>query len=794
MLVPLSAAAYTPKQVQRGDSVTLSAPQGYRSYQWQVSSDNKAYYDIPSETSIDYRFTAFAPLYYRTQAVNKDGSKSYLDTFRIAFDTLVYHSTSQVSAAQGYVEVNGQPGSGINIPGDGRTGNTLQLTQTLTGWSNLNSHAVYYFHHPATNVDAQLLLTVNLNAVVQFCLRVYDPTHMEEPIATTYISMKGSGKQDTLNVFMNKFPKNSFYRYDLQCLKGNSSISNINRWRFLSTATSTSYAGSYLSSPSVHLSGWKTTRPGAPTGKVFDWCYEEIMIPESSNYSGTYAMSLGVLQGYMGIQVNDGRHDVIFSMWDDGSTDVDPGLASYKKAGAVDASDFVTVSRFGNEGTGVKTFAAGQFWKPGQYVQFITNARPETATYEVTENGVKTTITRQNTLVSAWFNSGDGKGWRYMATTRLPGSGHYFDSWYSFLENYSWTSGQILRKAYYRNGYIHGLNTKKWYHCNQVSFGHTDGGTSVGSRTDYGQGKDTADASAFFMQSGAYLPTYKTESSVTLRNNNTPVDTIDIAALEARVDLAIAKEEAALKEAEEFSKSILDKTGWEVTSFSSQETSGEGTNGRAAQIIDGSTSTYWHSAWQSGSASFPHWFIIDMKQQYTLSGIQFNLSGGTSRHQKSIEILAGDDGKNFHSVYVNTACPDAEQYYLKFDSTFKARYFKLVIKSSQSGVVHTRINELQLTHSLDSVVDGITPATRSENSFIAYGSKGGNLNIVMPTDARESKVELFGMGGERVYSQFLYNRVAGEIATMIIPAGLHGLYIVRCTIAGKQYKHYIIAR
>lgn len=127
-------------------------------------------------------------------------------------------------------------------------------------------------------------------------------------------------------------------------------------------------------------------------------------------------------------------HDVLFSMWDDGSTDEDPNLPEYMRAGVVDCDSLTITNRFGNEGTGVQTYRRGDCWIPGRFVQFITNARREQTSYTTIENGKEVEHKQNNILVSAWYNAQDGKGWQYMATVRKRNSTDLFSSWYSFLE------------------------------------------------------------------------------------------------------------------------------------------------------------------------------------------------------------------------------------------------------------------------------------------------------------------------------------------------------------------------
>ncbi len=88
-------------------------------------------------------------------------------------------------------------------------------------------------------------------------------------------------------------------------------------------------------------------------------------------------MSIGLMRLYMGIQVNGpDRHDVIFSVWDNGDTDIDPNLAEHLKSGTLDSDEDIAIERFGNEGIGSKVFKQDDYWVPGEFVQFICNARP----------------------------------------------------------------------------------------------------------------------------------------------------------------------------------------------------------------------------------------------------------------------------------------------------------------------------------------------------------------------------------------------------------------------------------
>ncbi len=301
--------------------------------------------------------------------------------------------------------------------------------------------------------------------------------------------------------------------------------------------------------PSVHLTGWESTDPGAPKGEAYDWAYMEVMLPEQYERKNTYVMSLGVLSGYMGIQTVDDegfgnyKHRVIFSMWDKGDTDADTNLPDYLCSGALDRGYDVLTRRFGGEGTGTQAIIMDSHWRSGHWVQFITTCRPEKIELTLKGcHGQDSTAEYTNTLVSAWYKEADEKEWNYLATLREAGRNHYMAGWYSFLENFTDDGGEFYRRAYYRNGYLHSLVDGKWYNRNKVDFGHTQGKPQE-PRYDYGHGATKLYPNCFYLEQGGYSLNANDSAQITpLSTDNTPVDTIDINTLWGRMEQAIRKE------------------------------------------------------------------------------------------------------------------------------------------------------------------------------------------------------------------------------------------------------------
>lgn len=626
---------------------------------------------------------------------------------------------TELSAAQGYVEtLDGKPGaSGIYIPGEGRDNNGIATNyNSLSAWTNANACAVYYFHQPAATVTNTIKLNVKKGYSAKFRLSIVDPDAPDVQLFSKTFTANGTDSNVDVTVGDVTFKRSAYYRYRLECLSGNQNINLIRSFTFKTTATEKPYIANYLSSPSVHLYSWGSTDPNAPKGDAYDWCFMEIMLPQESDIIGTYAMALGVLNGYMGIQMNgyanDGspRHDVLFSMWDDGSTDEDPNLPEYMRAGAVDWDPLTTTNRFGNEGTGVQTYRKGPYWTPGKYVQFITNCRPETTSYTTEVNGKPTVHIQHNMLVSAWFNALDGKGWQYMATVRKRNSSTYFDAWYSFLENYNASTGQANRIAYYRNGYMRARSNGKWYNRNSVGFGHTDGGDNTGARTDYGQGTtDNPADRTFFMQTGGYTSTKKTKTVTALATDYTPVDTINITTLNDRVLTAIANEKERNEKEQLFNDNLMDKTGWKAIEYSSEETAGEGINGRAQQIVDGDDNTYWHPQWYGSTAQLPHYIVVDMQEVKNVGGFEIKMGDYANRHIKAYDIYGSTDNATWTLLCSDDNAPSKSSFRISLDKAADIRYFKIVVRQTTatdgpflriyemnvaSGAVATAVNHI----------------------------------------------------------------------------------------------------
>ncbi|WP_245727713.1 discoidin domain-containing protein [Streptomyces vietnamensis] len=110
---------------------------------------------------------------------------------------------------------------------------------------------------------------------------------------------------------------------------------------------------------------------------------------------------------------------------------------------------------------------------------------------------------------------------------------------------------------------------------------------------------------------------------------------------------------------------VLDRTGWTATA-SDEETVGE--NGRAANVLDGSTATIWHSKWTGTPAPLPHSITVDMHRTAVVSALVYKpRATGANGRVGEYRIHVSADGQNWGSpVATGTLADDTAAKTLGF--------------------------------------------------------------------------------------------------------------------------------
>ncbi|XP_028419314.1 uncharacterized protein LOC114545228 [Dendronephthya gigantea] len=168
-------------------------------------------------------------------------------------------------------------------------------------------------------------------------------------------------------------------------------------------------------SPSVHIS-WSA--PSNPQG--ITWFYTEVKVTDTA--PNTYYMTNGFYGGYMGIQDRTPKW-VIFSIWDKTSTDDDPNASPDDLVKLIAKGAGVTVTRFGGEGTGGKSYLEYN-WSVGNTYQLMVNVRPSPEP--------------DKAIFTGWFRIPELNIWRMLASfqVRPLETSMKLTGLYSFIEDW----------------------------------------------------------------------------------------------------------------------------------------------------------------------------------------------------------------------------------------------------------------------------------------------------------------------------------------------------------------------
>ena len=436
---------------------------------------------------------------------------------------------------------------------------------------------VYCLRIPRDSVSGVAVLVPKVNGDVTLNVRVKNCS-TDAVLLENNVTVSCSRSQTTNFEIIPKmkFPADTWYRVEIQAPDGYNRISRLLRLEF-ERKSGNPVIDAHLRgfpTPATHLWFGHSTEQYAPQNESYEWCYQEVLMPKEWATINTYLMTLGITGGYMGIQMcgqtvrnEDGhytdtipssyQHRVLFSIWDNGDTDITPDLATYLRAGALAYGDDVTINRFGNEGTGCQSMVYNGHWDPGQWVQFLTCARPEERTIVLkAQDGTDSIIRYPCSLLSTWYKNLEDPEWHYMATIRHSGESHYYNTWYSFIENWADTGGELFRRAYYRNNYQKSVGSGKWYFVNKASFTQTDYQSFINSgeittrhrRMDYGHGLASDVPRAFYMQAGGYGQPKDSANILPLVDDHSCVESINLDSLYATLRTAyLADSKASMR-------------------------------------------------------------------------------------------------------------------------------------------------------------------------------------------------------------------------------------------------------
>lgn len=185
----------------------------------------------------------------------------------------------------------------------------------------------------------------------------------------------------------------------------------------------------------------------APAAVAF---YNEVTIDRTA--PGTYFCGCGFNRGYYGLQeLADGKHLLIFSIWDPGKQNDPNAVAEEQRVKLLHQGEGVRVGRFGNEGTGGQSFFDYD-WKVGATYRLLVIARPSTS------------LETQGhwTEFSGYFFVPETSKWKHLVTFATRTDVATLGGYYSFVEDFRRNGESLkqLREARFGNGWVHTADGK----------------------------------------------------------------------------------------------------------------------------------------------------------------------------------------------------------------------------------------------------------------------------------------------------------------------------------------------
>lgn len=232
--------------------------------------------------------------------------------------------------------------------------------------------------------------------------------------------------------------------------------------------------------PSVHLNYDLKEVPGE-----IEYFYNEIIVPKGNDVIGSYFMANGFAEGYFGMQVNsETERRILFSVWSPFQTDDPKAIPEDKRILMLKKGTDVYTGEFGNEGSGGQSYLK-YYWNAGDTCRFLLRAKKLENNY---------------TNYTAWFYLPKDKHWKLIASFSRPYTSTHLKRLHSFLENFNPSTGNVTRKAIYRNQWAR-TTDGKWYSIKNASFTY-DATARKQYRLDYAGGTENGN---FYLQNCGFF-------------------------------------------------------------------------------------------------------------------------------------------------------------------------------------------------------------------------------------------------------------------------------------------------
>jgi|GEM_PF-563920 len=116
----------------------------------------------------------------------------------------------------------------------------------------------------------------------------------------------------------------------------------------------------------------------------------------------------------------------------------------------------------------------------------------------------------------------------------------------------------------------------------------------------------------------------------------------------------------------------------------------EGSEGPKESLVDGSLSTYWHSAWSSGVEPLPHHIQITFTEAKNIGGFEFATRDGYARgnNPAQFDVQTSTNGTDFTTVWSSERLDDVklnpEINKVSLDKNYSSKYFRIRILDTKT--------------------------------------------------------------------------------------------------------------
>ena len=345
----------------------------------------------------------------------------------------------------------------------------------LTRWSDAKQSVNWYGKFAnAGELHASVELRLPLESTSRLKLTIGDKSQE--------VSVSGEGKEKSVKADFGTFsiPGAGHHRIMLEALNDSGApLGDIESLVLSGTALTEAHFNlkERRNAASVHLAY------PVPRATEIEAFYCEVTAVEDP--TNTFYMACGWHRGYFGMQVNSTtERRIIFSVWDSGDEAVDrKKVDDVNRVKLMGKGEGVYTGDFGNEGTGGHSHLK-YMWKTGEKQRFVVTAKPIEGTFTI--------------FSGYWFHPEQQK-WMLISSWKAPKEGGWLRGTHSFSENFSGSSGHLVRKALYGNQWIR-TSDGKWQELTTATFSHDPTGKT--DRFDRFMG---IEGNQFFLSHGGFL-------------------------------------------------------------------------------------------------------------------------------------------------------------------------------------------------------------------------------------------------------------------------------------------------